>query len=821
MAKKPKRRHPQLPLSRGPSLEEILFRARAFQEEGKLEEALQVLDEAPVHLQRRSELLVLRSLLLAGIGEMDEAISTLEEAQRRDPDNLLIYYFLGLMYSELNLSAHARRALREVVEYGEAIPDELLEEVQDMLDRLEEDLSSIAQEVMGVSPDEADEAEYQFELGYRASLSDDFQTALRHLRRAASIAPRWPVPRGMEMEVLTRAGRFREAVEVGKRLLAEYPELVPVREAMVRIYIALGDRQAAEEVARFFQEQPCALPVELELAIKALGYLNDDEGIYRLYRRHRDLADELEDALALTVLGSAAANLGHFQMAQRFWERAVRQGAVWMYMGPFFAAANRKAPGPGIADRYPTFQFAQFAPGLASREFQDLLLSRLEHQIDRKTFQKRLRSLIARYPVFLQQIIQLFRENDSRHFPAEMLALIGTPESLDELRRFAFGQRESFTDRMMVLQTLAGVGGVDPEQPVEVWDEIRQEWRRIKIPLWTVVGPEEPPYSPQVSEIVRECADALKAGRVTQAQELVARALALAPNSPDLYSLAGLIWAKDPAKAEAYFQKAVELDPQHVVARASLARQALDRGDLPEARRHLEALGDQREFRPLEFREYLYTLALVSLEEGDLALARFYTDIGLGQDELDDRFLRLDWQVDERIPGSVVYMLRERSRQYYEQKRTRPIRPDAPLKECLERLTRESLVITARVHSVYYTKLRKAQLVERLAEALTDPTVLERAVSGLSATERQALRDVLDAGGILPWDEFTARYGDDVQESQHWHYREPRTVMGRLRMYGFLSDGTVEGQRVVLVPGELRGLLPSVLSTAAARDDAV
>lgn len=820
MTKKPKRRHPQPPLPRGPGLEEILSRAKALQEEGKLEAAIQVLDEAPIHLQRRPELLMLRGLLLASVGEMDEALSTLEEAQRRDPDNLLIYYFLGVMYREMDMFAHARRALREVIEYGEVIPDELLGEAQDILDNLEEALSSIAQAV-GVSPDEADEAEYQFELGYRASWSEDIHTALRHLRRAASIAPRWPIPRVMEVEVLARAGRFREAVEVGKRLLAEYPKMFPVREIMVRAYIALGDRQAAEEVARFFREQSCDSAVELELAIKALGCLNDDEGIYQLYQRHRDLADEMEDALALITLGSAVANLGHFRMARRFWEQAIVQGAAWMYLASLFAAANRKAPGPGIADRYPTFQFSQFAPSHAGREFQDLLVSWVEHQIERKTFQKRLRALMTRYPVFLRQIIQIFRETDSRHFPAEILALVGTPESLEELRRFAFGQKEPLTDRMMVLQTLADVGVVDPGQPVEVWDEIRKEWRRLKVPRWTVVEPEQPSYPSHVLPMLQECIDSLKADNFTRAQELIAQILSLVPDQPDFYSLAGLIWAKDPARSEAYFQKAVELDPQHVIARAHLARQALDRGDLPEAHRHLEALSDRREFRPSEFMEYLYALALVSLEEGDLALTRFYTDIGLGQDELDERFLELDWKVDVRIPGSYLYVARERSRQYHERKRTRPIRPDAPLKECLERLSRESLVAMARVHSVYYVKLRKEPLVERLAEALTDPLALERAVSSLSETERQALQDVLDAGGILPWDEFTARYGNDVQESQYWYYSEPQTVMGRLRMYGFLSDGTIEGQRVVLVPGELRGLLPSVLSTAAARDDAV
>ncbi|MBC7226046.1 MAG: tetratricopeptide repeat protein [Thermoflexales bacterium] len=815
MAKKPKRRHIQPPPSRGPGLEEILSRARALQEEGKLKEAVQVLDEAPPHIQRRPELLVLRGLLLASIGDMDEALSTLEEAQRRDPDNLLTYYFLGMTYSELNMPAHALRALREVVEYQDMLPDEVAEDVQGLLDDLEESLSRLARSV-GVSPERADEAEYQLELGYRASRTGDVQAALRYLRRAASVAPRWPVPRRMEMEILAMAGRFREAVEVGERLLAEYPDLSLVREILVRAHTAQGNRQAAEEVARFLREQPYHSAVELGWAIRALGYLNDDKGIYRLYRRHRDLVDEIADPSILITLGSAAANLGHFQTARWLWDQATAQGAAWQYLNPFFAAANRKAPGPGIADRYPTSQFSQFAPHQANQELQELLLSWLNHQIESKPFQKRLRALIDRHPVFLQQMIQLFRESDARYIPAEILTLVGTPESLEELRRFVFGQRGPFAERMTVLQMLADVGGIDPDQLVEVWDEIRQEWRRLRVPRWNVVEPGESPYPPQTLTMVQECVDALKAGKTQRARELAEQALSLAPDNPDLYILSAVAWQASLAKSEEYLQKAVELDPRHVGARAWLAQLALNRGDLLEARRQLDILSDRQEFRPWEFAEYLYARALVSLEEGDPALARFYTDAGLRWNEEDERFLELEWRIDARTPGSRLYMERERSRQLQERRRTQPIRPDAPLKECLGRLSRESLVVMARVHSVQYANLRKELLIERLAEALTDPRTLEEAAADLSDGERQALQDVLDAGGILPWDEFTARYGSDVEESQYWYYRTPETLMGRLRMYGFLSDGTVEGQRVVLIPVELRGLLPRAL--AAARD---
>ncbi len=823
MVKKPKRRHPQPPVQRGPGLEEILSRARTLQEEGKLEEALQVLDEAPFHLQRRSEVLMLRGLLLAGLDRPEEAILTLEEAQRRDPDNLLIYYFLGMLYADQDMLAHARRALREVVEYREVLPAELVKGAQDVLEELEEAISQFAR-ASGMPLAQMDEAEYELERGTRAMAADDFPTAIRHFRRAASIAPHWITPRGMEAEALMLDGRFREAMEAGRRLLAKHPDVVPLRELLVRTSIALGNREMAEEIARPLRTRSYDLAGELEAAIIALGYLNDDQGIYRLYQRHRDMVDEIESAPALIVLGSAAANLGHFWTASWLWELALDRGAVEVYLSPFFSAASCKAPGPGIADRYPTFQFSQFAPRQAAREMDDLVLSLLDGRIDQKSFQKRMRALVARHPVLFSQMIQVFREARSRAFPARLLAILGTPESLAELRQFAFSQKGKLGDRIDTLRALAEVGEIDPDQPVELWDEVRQEWRRLTIPHWSVIEAGETPSPPRWLELAQECDEALEAGQVQRAEELAEKALSVAPNDPDLYNWLAITWRDDPVKSEAYLRRAVELDPRHVGARTGLVLMALNRGDLAEARRHLEAVADQREFEVGDFLEHLYALAWVSLREGDLALARFYTDTAMRWQPVDDRFYELDWLVEARTPGSFLYLSRERSRKSREQRRTRPIQPNASLSECLGRLSRESLMAMARVHFISYSALRKEQLIQRLVEALTNPRTLERAVPGLSDPERQALREVLDAGGVLPWDEFTARYGSDVEESRSWYYREPETVMGRLRMYGLLSDGTVEGQRVVLVPAELRELLPPVLAAAAEeqpRDDAV
>lgn len=820
MKKKPVRRHPQPPLgSRGVGLEEILSRARALEQEGKHEEALQLLDEAPPHLQRRAEFLIARGIILANLGCLQDAMLSLEEAQRRDPKNLLTYFLLGLLYIDLNMPAHARRSLQEVLEYRSAFPNDIVREAQSALENVEEDLSWLARG-MGVSPREAEEAEYQFELGSRAMSADNFPLALRHFRRAAAIAPRWPAPWIAEVHVLLRDGQPQKAVEVAEPILSEHPVILPLRTMLIRAYLMLGQQEAAEATAQPFRTFPYEFPEELQQAAQALGYLNDDQGIYRLYQRYRDLAWEIDEPFSLLILGSAAANLGHFRTASRFWKQALAYGAIEHFVFTLQIAANRKAPGPGIADRYPTFQAIQLAPQRAVQQFQDLLLPWAKGESDQKPLRKQIGALIARYPIILRQIVQMFREDKARYIWIELLASLDHPEAREELRRFAFAQRGKLAERLYAVQqlALAGRGEVDPTRPVELWDENRQEWRQVAIPRWTVVKTEPAFFRSPAFQPIWNDVSALKEGRLTR-EQFTEKALSIAPEEPGVYALLGIIWLSHPVRSEEYLRKALELDPGHVGSRSALALLAIDREDLPTARQYLEPLADRREFTVVELLDYLLASAWMALRENDLALTRFYVDMAQRWDPEDIRFRRLELILVHEEPGSGIQTYRQRSRRIYERKRMRPILPDASLRECLERLSRESLAAMAIVYTVSYGSLRKEQLIQHLVETLTTPFDLEWAALALSETERQALRDVLDAGGLLPWDEFTARYGDDMDESPDWYYRRPQTPMGRLRLYGLLSDGTVEGQRVVLVPRELRILLPAALATITGQPD--
>jgi hypothetical protein len=138
--------------------------------------------------------------------------------------------------------------------------------------------------------------------------------------------------------------------------------------------------------------------------------------------------------------------------------------------------------------------------------------------------------------------------------------------------------------------------------------------------------------------------------------------------------------------------------------------------------------------------------------------------------------------------------------------------PEPRLSEALALYTKDGLTGMARIvlHWGGWSALRKAELIDRLVGALCDVEILADVVDGLDTTAREALHAVLEAGGLMPWDEFDARYDNDLDESPYWNYHVPETTMGQLRLRGLLVETTVDGVLQVAIPVELRSLLDQV-----------
>jgi tetratricopeptide (TPR) repeat protein len=353
---------------------------------------------------------------------------------------------------------------------------------------------------------------------------------------------------------------------------------------------------------------------------------------------------------------------------------------------------------------------------------------------------------------------------------------------------------------------------------LRVWS--RGEWREVQLRGYEISDEFEPEYEAETADLLNQGLEAFQQDDLDEAERLFQQALEREPRATAAYDNLGSLYANrgEHERAREMFQAALEIDPLDVFARCSLALYLLDEGDVKGAEAMIAPLADVQRLHPQDMAYLTYTRAHILLERGDIDEARralelaleIYPEYDLAQDLLDrlDTFGTLRWGFE-----SFFEKLHKNRRARRLRQQGVLITPDPTLSEALGVYTKCGLTGMARVILPWggWSALRKAELFQRVSEALADPRVLERIVADLSDEERAALRRVLARGGQMPWQEFDADYGNDLEESPNWEYHEPETLMGRLRLRGLLAETTVKDELLVTIPSDLRAPLAQIL----------
>jgi tetratricopeptide (TPR) repeat protein len=240
----------------------------------------------------------------------------------------------------------------------------------------------------------------------------------------------------------------------------------------------------------------------------------------------------------------------------------------------------------------------------------------------------------------------------------------------------------------------------------------------------------------------------------------------------------------------------------------------LDEEDIEGAAAMLKPLANKTHFHPQEMAFYSYTQAriFVARKEYEAARQALKTALEIFPDyePAEEMLARLE------VMGGFESMF-ERQHQRNQAARarlqTKLSTPVPTLSEALSLYSKD--VLTATAHRVIpgggWSGLRKAELLQEIVKWLGDQDNLKRVVAELGGDEQTALRQVLALKGTMPWQDFDARFGNDLQASPYWQWHTPETIMGRLRERGLLVEATVSGTLQVVVPADLRPGLRTIL----------
>ncbi|MBN1954686.1 MAG: tetratricopeptide repeat protein [Anaerolineae bacterium] len=803
------------------TLQETLDRAYVFLRAGQVSDGLALLEPLREKYPDSAPLFLLLGDGYALAEDYYRAVWGYERALALEPERTVLLPNLLNLYGVLEMPMHALQAARRILERD---PDNT--EIARLAAGIEAETPDVAQR-FGVDLAAAAEGSFQAEAGRLALNRDDFAAAVSPLRQAVELFPRWPAPRNNLALALSLLGAAEEARALMREVLEIDPDNVHGLSNMISSLAIAGEWEAA----RPYWERLCREPVrDDEDAVKvaeAAAYMEEDEAAYRLLRPlyPPDLAgSEFSPSKAhmLLLLAAAAANLGRKEEALQVWARLARETAYRPWVDTCREALQAGRPGPGWAERYP-----YFSPLHLVREEMTDEVTRLvgdEDRLSDEEMRARGAELARRYPQLVPFAEAVVWVQQKPEFGVPMLRMLGTPRAVAALRRYATSQAGPDEGRKEALTALSRLGALAPDEPVRVW--LDGEWREVQV-RGSWVGPREWPYAPELHTLMERAVQLGQQKRYREAERVYRQMIATEPRLKEAYANLAAVyaWQGKLVEARALMEQALEIDPLYVFPRCNLALTTLGEGDIAGARQWIEPLAARTEFHPQEAAFYHYVQARILVEEKRFAEARSFLEVALavqpGYEPALELQERIPWlEVTQDIPGGLEELgerFRQLQRKSWSGRRDRAKRRlqvlDPTVAQVLASYPKAMLTGMARNLLPWggWSAWKKDRLAEALGEALLDRTDLARVVAGLSIPERALLRSVVEQGSVVPAADLRARHGDEREESPYWEYHQPESPLGRLLVRGLVAVAFGEEQEHVVVPAELRPLLPGLV----------
>ena len=820
--RKRKKRHSRLERREQPArrqsrkdLQAVFDRADTLILKGRAQKAIELLEPLLGTYPREAELHYYLGYARANAGDPWSAMSSYERAQ--ELGDASCWLPLGFLYLEVGLQVHALRAFRQAIRHQDDFT--LIGEAPGMVAALEEDLTELTRS-LNLPPERGEKGLYQMERGQRALAENDFSASIAASRQAIQLLGDWPPPHNNLSLALFWSGQPEEAIATARRVLRHDPNNYHALGNSIRYLAWTGREDEARELWPRLKAIPISDDDTRHKIVEAAAILDEDEFIYRALRPLAGTgfdAAQTRGASELTVqeqyfLAIAEANTGRRGNAQRRL-RTLQRDRPWAKN--LLQALKAGQPGPGIAERFPYFHSVDLLPKSEIEEF--IALSQRRDDLPARRFESEMMRFVSRFPQAIRMAEKLLIEEDLPDAGIGILMAIGTPEAYRALRRFGQSQLGDDDTRMRALTRLLEAGEISEEDTLHVW--LDGVWREVQLRAYEVrEGDEE--YSPEVAELVNQGTEAQQRGDYDLAERLLQKALKLDPGVKQAYNNLGAIYAhrEEHDRAKEMFQKALELDPLYPIPRCNLAAYLLEDDDVEGAEAMLEPLADAPPHHAQDIAFYSYTRARILFRKEEYDATRWALRAALKASPDYQPAKDLLEHLNRIVPllkgfDRLIQQQRERNQAKRARMQAKLTTPEPTLSEALSVYTKDALTGMARavLPPGGWTALRKAELLQEIVKALRDPDTLQLVVGQLSDAQRTALRQVLREGGTMAWEDFDTHYGNDLEESPYWNWHVPETTMGCLRLRGLLAEATVNRERLVTIPSELRPLLKKVL----------
>jgi Flp pilus assembly protein TadD len=719
---------------------------------------------------------------------------------------------LALLYIELGFRSLALRAFRLIQLRRFELPEEL--DVSVLIQGIMSDIQRMA-DAFQLNVKEAEEGLCWMEDAEIALHQKDYVRCIQLNRRAIRLLDGFPAPYNNLSMALFFNGRPEEAIQTVRQVLAMHPENIQALGNLIRFQAWTGQLEEAQSTWQLLKPLPPENIDNLLKKVEAGAIMEDDSTVYDLLKKMDfeeivdwALADKMEIFFAISQ-----ANLGKIRAAKKI---LVTQSEFDYQAEQILKAIYNNQKGLGWSERFSYHHIGEILP---AREWQSLLrLMERRSEGESARLKRELDHFIKRFPQLILVGKKLLYEEQQVIPAIDLLTALDNPAAYAILREFSLGQLGEDDDRMRALFALQLAGEIPQGEVVTIWR--KGQPREVRMQLQQVRQDVKSPYNPQVANLLNDGLKAYQAGKYNKAEHIFKKVLELEPQAKEAYNNLGSIYAKQDQidKARLMMNKAIEIDPLYVLPRSNLAMFLLEEGKIEEAEAMIAPMVDVEVFSPQAMVFLSYVRARLAVEQKDWEAAINSLELALQIDpdyEPAQKMLQNLKTVDLLRSSFSSWherdlVRREKKRKQLQAKLTTS---DPSLKEALGLYTREVLTSIARATLLHggWSTLKKAELQRYLEEQLQIPYVLESVIGSLTESERHALRQLLDKGGWMGWEDFNTRHDNDLEESPYWQWHEPETVMGRLRQRLLLVEATVQEELILTIPNELRILLQELV----------
>ncbi len=805
---------PSRPPAISETYDEFLDRLETLFNEDSLDAYFDAIESAPAHWQRKAELMTAKAVGYLRMGEAGEGMRILNEVERTHPKYAPLYYYKAMHFMRQMFPARVLRNLEKVHFLG-TLDEEAEEQIGVMENAARRMIRELADK-LGVSFEIMQKASWHNEMAQEKLAAGQWQASEQHAREAARLIPNWTSPKNNRAFVLYYMGKTQEAIAEAEKALSLDGRNFHALKNLVLFYSGLGrDVEAKPYIETIRQIVLSSLNDlgEPDLVISLLGFLNEHELLWKIAQKYLKRGDdELFDASWYT-LGVAALRQGRMKEGRTLLEKI---SDFYDLAGDLLDELD-EARRLGRAPQIPSVYYPSLSLVLPNTVLREIIEILSKHKGGGKTppyIARKLDDYLKSRPFVIHGLLRMLpNPYASKGVPGLLLSL-NRPDLDARLLEFALGQEGGDKERMNVLFALSQEGRTNMlPSPLRFWDARQGEWRQVELVGQMLTDDIELNISDAAARAVKK---ALQTEDPKEKIALLRKAVELDPTSGYAVHMLGVVLMQNGEKEEGWrlAKKAIQVEPDYMFAYANLAviEAQKDEPDEELIREYIAKVNKA----PIvttqtSFLAHVAAMHLAYYKDDFDAARREYeiaSEIRPGDPILDGWEEHLKFA--EAFHGNWFEELRAQWREKAHHKAIRTVLHSTTASEVtLNSLTRDVLGAVARLWGIApYGK--KAELIKDISARMQDRDAMKVVLGKLPAEAADALQWTLENDGVRSWREFTERYGDDLQESPHWNYHEPESVMGRLRFTGLLAKGTLDNKQVLFIPADVRETLKTI-----------